>query len=62
MSSSAASVETAEGTCPECGGEAMVFLNTAGGDRGHIYCQEEDDCGWIHRHFAGVSEFVGGEE
>lgn len=51
------SIETKEGVCPTCDGEATVFLDPEEEDKGHVYC-DEDGCGWIHRHLIGVSEYI----
>lgn len=45
------------GTCPECDGDATVFLSPDGDGKGHVYC-DEDECGWIHRHKPGIRRYV----
>lgn len=49
-------IDRLEGTCPECGGEASVYISTTD-DEGHVYC-DEDYCGWIHYNMKRVHRFV----
>lgn len=48
---------TVGGDCPECGGEATVFLSPTDTEKGHIYCHESD-CGWIHREHPGIGRYI----
>lgn len=43
------SIEIINGFCPKCREDATIYKGKKK-DEGHIYCKNEDECGWIYRH------------